>query len=163
MDIIDQIIKDRGSLNDLYYILTANSIVLKDLAKSVNSMTVIYPTYTTTVLAVATVEAEPIFVPYQVVAYQSVLDVCVQNYGSLELLPTLLADNNLALNDYLTPNDKLLIRSEFNRNKTSNTLFALQAKVTNYDRDLVADTDIYLGTEDGDYIGATPQVKIKVN
>jgi hypothetical protein len=163
MDIIDQIIKDHGSLNDLYYILTANSIGFKDLAKSVGGTTVVYPTYSTTVYPVAAVEVDPTFVPYHVVAYQSTLDVCVQNYGSLELLPTLLADNNLSLNDYLTPNDKLLIRTEFNRNKTSNTLFALQAKVTNYDRDLVADTDIYLGTEDGLYIGPTTSVKIKVN
>jgi hypothetical protein len=163
MDIIDQIIRDKGTLDDLYYILSANSLSLQDLAKPLAGVGVTYPTHTTTVPLVVAVAEIPTFAPYRVVAYQSALDVCVQNYGTLALLPTFLVDNSLALNDYLTPNSQVLIRNEFHKNKTSNTLFALRATVTNNDRDSKHDSDIYLGTEDGVYLGPTTSVKIKVN
>lgn len=164
MDLIQLINQGNNGLNDLYYVLAANNKQFQDLESTVGAVDLVYPApVTLRVVADLSDTVAPYFTPVTVSAYQSILDVCVQQYGNLNGINKLLMDNNLSYNDYLTPGQVLKVRTADNKSKTTNTLFALAVKVSNFDRDLPADSDIYLGTEDGAYIGPTTSVKIKIN
>ena len=165
MDLLQLINQQNNGLNDLVYVLALNQLSFADLGTYVApERSLAYPAPVTQVVVPDLSDTlAPVYKTIAVRAYQSVLDVCVAEYGSLDKLDNLLLDNGLGYDSFLTPGASLQIRTADNRSKVTNTLTALQARISNYDRDLLSDTDIYLGTKEDDYIGPTTSAKIKVN
>ncbi len=163
MDIIDKIVQEKGNLNDLYYILASNNLTVTDIRSNSYGVKLAYPNEVTKPYKPVLSTEKALTKIISVSAYQSVFDVCVQYYGTIGNIQDLLSDNKLTINDYLEVGSFLSIRTDGSNNKIVKTLAVQQKAISNFDRVIPSDQDIYLGTENGDFIGATTSVKIKVN
>lgn len=80
---------------------------------------------------------------------QDIFDVCIQQYGTLDLLDQFLEENNLSINDFLIIGQELTINNENVGNlRVKNSYQNTNFVVMNADEDALATT---VGAFNGDY------------